>query len=132
VKAISENSPQCDKTLPEGSLRILEYLKRYPTFSFSSGRLSKVFGISSQKISKILYELYQRGYLEKRTRGNIKRQRAFYKYGKDDLIIRVSLEISGNLISNESRYKNTKRNTKQPSDESPDEDPVDIKAVNEN
>lgn len=125
MKVISENFPQCDKTLPEGSLRILEYLKRYPTFSFSSGRLSKVFGISSQKISKILCALYQSGYLEKRTRGSIKRQRAFYKYGKDHPAILVSLDVTGNLISSDSPHNNARQRSNYP----PKGEPIDVKAT---
>lgn len=49
--------------------KILEYMKNYPTFYFHSARLSRVFGTSSYKMSKILNEMHKAGMLEKYVRG---------------------------------------------------------------
>ena len=58
---------------------ILDYLRTYKNISFSSSKLSKLFNLSPQALSKILLRLHKQGYLEKRTRGNI-RPRSFYKW----------------------------------------------------
>jgi DNA-binding IclR family transcriptional regulator len=60
---------------------ILDYLKTYRHISFSSSRLAKTFGLSAQELSKRLLRLHREGYLEKRTRGNL-RPKSFYKWRK--------------------------------------------------
>lgn len=76
VEAVNES------TVPDNWKSILEYISRYPEFSFSSARLSKVFGVSSQKISKLLLQMSRSGYLEKRTRGNNRTEKSYYKWKK--------------------------------------------------
>ena len=58
---------------------ILDFLKLHHNFSFSASRLSNKFGISVFKMSKILYELYRCGCLDRRTRGS-KKKKSFYKF----------------------------------------------------
>ena len=65
--------------LPKQWIDILDYLKTYPNYSFSSSRISKVFGISSYKASKIMYMLYLHGYVTRRERGS-SRVKSFYKF----------------------------------------------------
>ena len=65
--------------IQEEEIEILEYMRKYPNFSFSSARLSRIFNTGSVRISKLLLELYKMGYLEKRYRGSAKRK-AFYKW----------------------------------------------------
>ena len=65
--------------IQEEGIEILEYMRRYPNFSFSSARLSRIFNTGSGRMSKLLFELCNRGYLEKRYRGS-SRRKAFYKW----------------------------------------------------
>ncbi len=65
--------------LPQEWEQILEFLRKHRTISFSSRRLSKYFELSSFSISKILRELNQMGYLERRTRGK-SRVKSFYRW----------------------------------------------------
>ncbi|MEM3193344.1 MAG: hypothetical protein QW292_14905 [Candidatus Parvarchaeota archaeon] len=58
---------------------IVEYMSRYPSFYFRSTMLSRKFGISPQKISKILLFLYNSGQVDRFIRGNGKNIRAYYK-----------------------------------------------------
>ena len=48
--------------IQEEGIEILEYMRRYPNFSFSSARLSRIFNTGSSRISKLLLELYRMGY----------------------------------------------------------------------
>jgi DNA-binding transcriptional ArsR family regulator len=57
----------------------MDYLKAYRHISFSSSHLARIFGLSAQELSKKLLRLYREGYLEKRTRGNL-RPKSFYKW----------------------------------------------------
>ena len=69
-----------NETFPDDWTEIINFLKAHSEFSFSSARLSKVFGVSSFRISKILFKLNKMGYLEKRTRGKNNRIKCFYKW----------------------------------------------------
>ena len=65
--------------VPEEWLDIYRYMLRYPSFYFSSARLSRKFPMSSHRISKVLLELSKRGYLDKQTRGNTHSVRSIYR-----------------------------------------------------
>ena len=68
------------EVFPDDWTEIINFLKAHSEFSFSSARLSRVFGVSSFRISKILFKLNKMGYLEKRTRGKNKKIKCFYKW----------------------------------------------------
>lgn len=50
--------------------RIIEYLRKYPNFSFKSSQIACQLNLSSAKTSKILLNLYQLEILERRCRRN--------------------------------------------------------------
>ena len=59
------------ESLSEDCARLLEYISTYPTFYFRSTRLARHFNRSSQQMSKMLLELYKKGFLTriKRSKG---------------------------------------------------------------
>jgi DNA-binding IscR family transcriptional regulator len=62
---------------------ILNYMENYPTFLFRSTRLSRIFNITPQKLSKILLDLHKEGYLERTVMGCGKKTRSYYKIVKN-------------------------------------------------
>ena len=58
-------------------------MENYPTFMFRSTKLSRIFNITPQKLSKILLDLYEEGYLERTLMGNGNKVRSYYKIVKN-------------------------------------------------
>lgn len=63
---------------------IIDYLERFPNFSFKSSRLSNRLDLNPTRTSKVLRRLYRDGILDRRCRRNGKGLVCFYKYKKND------------------------------------------------
>ena len=59
---------------------ILDYLERFPKFSFKSSRLSNLLNLNPTKTSRTLRAMYMNGVLERRCRRNGKGLVCFYRY----------------------------------------------------
>lgn len=59
---------------------ILDYLEKFPKFSFKSSRLSYLLNLNPAKTSKTLRKLYLNGIIDRRCRRNGKGLVCFYRY----------------------------------------------------
>ena len=73
-----------DHNIPREWSLVLAYLSDYPNFFFRSSTLSDKLAsrgviLSSQRLSKVLLEMYETGLLQKITRGTGAHIKSFYK-----------------------------------------------------